>query len=205
MLALNGPESGRGLSCHWWMRCECGNLNYLFSRLENYTKVQLFARLGGRKGWQRGQGKILSSTRGSTTISFTNYGGFWLQKSKWRHRLMSCTNLFVDSEIFFNKVFHPLVWKVSSLLWIVVHWYFSMPMRKLPLFGGEEIDLYLLYKTVTDLGGWLKVLKFLFCISFSCFRVEIENFSGQFAWLGMCNLTNLGDRWKEMAWSCQVF
>lgn len=33
----------------------------------------------------------------------------------------------------------------------------DIPMKKLPLFGGEEIDLYLLYKTVTDLGGWLKV------------------------------------------------
>ncbi|CAB4036781.1 AT-rich interactive domain-containing 2-like, partial [Paramuricea clavata] len=33
----------------------------------------------------------------------------------------------------------------------------DMPMKKLPQFGGQDIDLYLLYKTVTNLGGWLKV------------------------------------------------
>ena len=40
----------------------------------------------------------------------------------------------------------------------------SMPMKKLPQFGGQDIDLYLLYKTVTNFGGWLKVLTFSFYV-----------------------------------------
>ena len=39
-----------------------------------------------------------------------------------------------------------------------------MPMKKLPQFGGQDIDLYLLYKTVTNFGGWLKVLTFSFYV-----------------------------------------
>ena len=44
-------------------------------------------------------------------------------------------------------------------------------MKKLPQFGGQDIDLYLLYKVVTNFGGWLKVLfhVFTFPFHFFCF------------------------------------
>ena len=62
-------------------------------------------------------------------------------------------------------------------------------MKKLPQFGGQDIDLYLLYKTVTNFGGWLKVFTF----SFFVFHFHLHSLINPDIWY------NLGDRWQKMA------
>jgi hypothetical protein len=57
-----------------------------------------------------------------------------------------------------------------SLLFV---YHTSIPMKKLPQFGGEDIDLYLLYKTVTNFGGWLKVIPIF--ILFAIFYFPFHN------------------------------
>ncbi len=54
-----------------------------------------------------------------------------------------------------------------SLLFV---YYTSMAMKKLPQFGGQDIDLYLLYKTVTNFGGWLKVVDIFILFFISTFH-----------------------------------
>ena len=52
------------------------------------------------------------------------------------------------------------------LLTIKVFLYcFRTPIDRIPRIGTKEIDLYLLYQRVTDLGGWKKVNRSTFVLN----------------------------------------
>ena len=81
----------------------------------------------------------------------------------------------------------------------------SMPMKKLPQFGGQDIDLYLLYKTVTNFGGWLKVKTICIDLYSEIFNFFIPLVSFPFVsflqlMLAFCQLKVTDDRkWHEVA------